>query len=98
MAQGKGVFENIADSKDQEQVLKGIQPKHQICFKVFKVCIFLGIFAAVLAGIAFGLTFVPTFKFITGTAIYRKYFFGGLIVLALILALIAVVDKLLFLI
>ena len=97
MAQGKGVFENIADSKDQEQVLKGIQPKHQMCFKAFKICIFLGAFSVVLAIIAFALTKVPAFKFITGTSIYRKYFFGGFIVLSLILAVVAILDKLLFL-
>ena len=35
---------SIADSRDDEQVLKGVQPKHQKCYKFYKVCKFLAIF------------------------------------------------------
>ena len=28
----------IADDKEQTQILKGIQPRHQICYKVYKTC------------------------------------------------------------
>ena len=32
----KAVDDGIANSHDQEQILKGIQPKHQIAYKIFK--------------------------------------------------------------
>ena len=40
--------QNIADNRDQEQILKGIQPKHQRCFKFYKGCRFTAVFALVL--------------------------------------------------
>lgn len=97
MANGKRLDENIADSKDQEQVLKGIQPRHQNCFKFFKICRFLSIFALVMGVIAFILTKVPVFKFITATSFYRKYIFGGMLILAAIIGLLAVLTRVLFL-
>lgn len=99
MANGKNVLsdQNIANDHQDEQVLRGVQPKHQLCFKFFKITRFLGIFALILGVIAFALTFVEQFKFITATSIYRKYVFGGLLILGAFLLLLMVLTKVLFL-
>ena len=36
--ESKSVNDGIANSHDDVQVLKGIQPKHQVAYKTFKVC------------------------------------------------------------
>ena len=41
--------ESIANNKDQEQVLKGIQPKHQRCYKFFLGTRLIAILVAVIA-------------------------------------------------
>lgn len=89
--------QSIADSKEQEQVLKGIQPKHQRCFKFFKSCRFLGILTLSFGVIAFILTFIPNLNFLTKHSFYRKYVFGGLCLVGLFFVLLAVVDRVLFL-
>lgn len=88
--------QRIADNKEDEQILKGIQPKHQLCFKFFKICRFLSIMAAVIAAILFGLTFVETLSFITAHSWYR-YGVLAIVCLAIFIALIAVIDRMLFL-
>lgn len=65
--------DNIADDRDQEQVLKGIQPKHQICYKAFKTMRIIGILGLVLAALLFAATFVPAMNMFTANKIYRKF-------------------------
>lgn len=63
--------EKIADSKEQEQVLKGIQPRHQIAFKVFKGSRVLGIFGIIFAVMLIILQkYVHAFDMITSLKIY----------------------------
>lgn len=88
--------QRIADSKDDEQILKGIQPKHQMCFKFFKICRFLSIFAAVIAAILFILTFFPNLNMITAHSWYR-YADLGIFGVAAFIGIIALIDRLLFL-
>ncbi len=88
---------SIADDRKDEQVLFGIQPKHQLCFKFFKMCRFLGIFSLVLGVLAGLATLIESTEFITKTSIYRKYVFGGLLVIALFFFFLMLVNKLLFL-
>lgn len=88
---------NIADERQDEQVLHGIQPKHQLCYKVFKACRLFAIFAAAFAVIAGILTLVEATSVVTGTSFYRKYIFGGFIILALFFTAVAVLDRVLFL-
>lgn len=88
--------QRIADSKENEQILKGIQPKHQLCFKFFKICRFLSIFAAIIAAILFGLTFFPNLDWLTAHQWYR-YGDAGMMGIALVIALIAILDRALFL-
>lgn len=88
--------DNIADDKDQEQVLKGIQPKHQICYKAFKSMRIIGILGLVLAALLFAATFVPAMSMITSNKWYRKFVIyvalGSIGILGL-----AFVDRALFL-
>jgi len=87
---------NIADSRDQEVVLKGIQPKNQVAFKLFKIFRTLGVLAAVFGAIMFGLTFVPNFKMVTGAQLYKV----GILIfvgLALLLFFLMLCMKLIFL-
>lgn len=92
----KSESNSIADTKDQEQVLRGIQPKHQFCYKVFKGCRMLSILLLVGAVLLFGLTFVPTFFMITKLKIYRMFILIVILV-AVACAIIAIIDRLLFL-
>ena len=40
----RSVDDGIANSHDQEQILKGVQPKHQLAYRIYKFCrmIFIG--------------------------------------------------------
>jgi len=95
--------QSIADSKDAEQVLKGIQPKHQRCYKFYKCCKFLAIFGLVFtvlvvgAAVAAPHTGNAMFIKLTANNIYRQYICGGLGALSLLILLIALLDKFLFL-
>lgn len=101
--EAKAVHDSIADSRDDVQVLKGIQPKHQIAYKTFKVCRFLAIFGLVFAVLAIIAAIVavktgnPIFMAITANKIYRLYFCVGLIVISLTILLFGIIVKLLFL-
>lgn len=94
--QSKQVDDGIAYSHDREQVLKGIQPKHQVMYKTFKFCRLMAIMLVVVGGIFFGLTFVSIFNFITRFKIYR-YANLGLFGIAILFALLAVAIRLVFL-
>ena len=63
---------NIADERQDEQVLKGIQPKNQFAFRLFKLFRILGIFFIFFAALAYGLTFVSVVDTITGSPLYTK--------------------------
>lgn len=82
------VFEdrNIVDDRQQEQVLKGLQPKNQIAYKFYRYLRIFAILGGVLSGILFGLSFIDTFSKITSNPLiqplYSKAVMGG-IVLAL---------------
>lgn len=87
---------NIADDKQEEQVLKGIQPRRQKCFKFFKATRMIGLLFLALALLAFILTFVGSLDGITKARIYRL----GVVVVAglgLFSLFLAFVDKSLFL-
>ena len=85
MAAGKAIGDQkIANEHNDEQVLHGVQPRHQFMFKIFKYCRFLGIFAIVLAVLAFVITFLKSPELlvnITSSSIYRKFIVGGFAVL-----------------
>lgn len=88
--------EKIADSKEKEQILKGIQPKHQGCFRVFRTARF---FCVGFLGLALLLTILPLFGDLGGAANHQLYNPTKLLlVLASILAgVVAFVVKALFL-
>lgn len=72
----RSVDDGIANSHDQEQILKGIQPKHQVAYKVFKFCrlwFFLALFCGVLL---FAMKFFPMFS------IFTKYGFYTWVIIA----------------
>lgn len=94
--EAKAVNDGIANSHDDVQVLKGIQPKHQICYKVFKFCRLMSILLLIGDAVFFAFTFIPTMQFITKYKIYRLGILG-LVGVSVFLLLIALIDKLLFL-
>ena len=72
----KSVDDGIANTQDAEQVLRGIQPRHQIAYKMYKGCKILCIMGLCLAGLLFGLTFVSAAAAITGNKYYRLGILG----------------------
>ena len=101
--ESKSVNDGIANSHDDVQVLKGIQPKHQIAYKTFKVCRFLAIFGLVFSVLAIVAALVavktgnPVFMRLTANKFYRLYFCVGLIVISLVILTFGIIVKLLFL-
>lgn len=66
--------EGIANDHQQEQVLKGIQPKNQFAYKLFRYTRILAIITLILTAIMFGITFINN-EFllkITTYPLYRK--------------------------
>ena len=61
----------IADDKQQETILKGIQPRRQKMFAAFKACRFIGIMLLILSAGMFAVTFIENFKKITGKPAFR---------------------------
>ena len=92
----KSVNDGIANTYEEVQVLKGIQPKHQVCYKFFIFCRLTAML--MLAGdlLLFGLTFVPTMQIITKYAFYRIIILA-IIAFAILLVLLAIIDRALFL-
>ena len=79
--EAKQIDDGIANSHDQQQVLKGVQPKHQTAYKIFKFSRIYFILMLFIVALLFGMTFVnvsPILTKITGHFIYRI----GLILLA----------------
>ena len=101
--EAKSVDDGIANSHDQVQVLKGVQPKHQMCYKFFKVCRFLAIFGSILAVLLLvGAYFAPKTNnniiiYLTANKYFRKYLCGGLLVISAGLLVLAILDRILFL-
>lgn len=87
---------NIADDKKDELVLTGIQPRHQIAYRFFKVCRAFAIGLAILTLIAFILTFVDAFKDWTVLPIYRRSILY-ILVGSLIFVILMVLTKMIFL-
>lgn len=92
----KSVNDGIANSRDDEQFLKGIQPRHQGCYKAFKVLRLIGILGLVSSGLLFALTFIEAMDIITANKIFRYFIlivagFSGLCIG------LAILDKKLFL-
>lgn len=72
----KAIDDGIANSHEQEQVLRGVQPKHQVAYKIYKFCkiyMILGLFFAVLL---YALKLVPVMDFITKHQIYTYIVLG----------------------
>lgn len=55
----KSIDDGIVNTHDQDQILRGVQPKHQIAYKTYKACIYLLIIGLLLTVLFFGVTFVP---------------------------------------
>ena len=79
--QGRSLFNdtNIADDKQQEQVLRGIQPKNQLAFKLFKMLRMISVFLLFFAALGFGLTKIETYNSFIGA---NKYYRMGVLLLA----------------
>ena len=92
----KAVNDGIANTHDDVQVLKGIQPRHQKCYKVFKFFRLMAIFAIVIAVILFILTLIPIFNLFTQFKIFR-YAILGFASISLIMSALATLDRILFL-
>lgn len=69
---------SIADSREEEQVLKGIQPKRQLAYRIFKFSRTATIAFGSLALVLFICTFVSTFSMITRQPFFR----AGILILA----------------
>lgn len=73
----KSIDDGIANTHDQDQILRGVQPKHQIAYKTYRACIYLLIIGLLLTALFFGITFVPMpVDFLQGiiqSETYRKF-------------------------
>ena len=67
---------NIADDREKDNSWKGLQPKNQIAYKIFKFCRLLGILFLFLCVAGFALTKVSIFKTIGATQLYRIAILG----------------------
>ena len=88
---------DIADDKQEEQVLKGIQPKNQLAFKIYKFCKWVSIGLLAIALLGLGSTFIPSESFeLNQNEYYRKAIFF-IAISAVAMFLFALLVKLLFL-
>lgn len=87
---------NIADDRQQEQVLRGIQPKNQWAYKIFKGLRMIGLLFLGLAILMFASTFVPQFSGFTSNPTFR-YAILGLVGGGIICLFLMITIKLLFL-
>lgn len=88
--------DNISNDKDEEQIIKGIQPKHQLCYKAFKNLRIIGILGFVIAIILFILTFIPALDTFTANRGFRMFILYLALGAAVVIGL-AVADRFLFL-
>lgn len=81
----KSVDDGISNTQDAEQVLRGIQPKHQVAYKIYKFCKIYMILSILITALLIGLTYVPMLTMITKFKIYRLITIGfglsGIVVL-----------------
>lgn len=70
-SESKVVDDGIANSQDRVQVLKGIQPRHQIAYKIYKFCNITFIMSLILSILMFISTFIKTFQIFTRFKLYR---------------------------
>lgn len=81
----KAIDDGIANSHEQEQVLRGVQPKHQVAYKIYKFCKIYMILGLFFAALLYGLKLIPVMDFITKYQIYTYIVLGtaasGLVVL-----------------
>lgn len=75
----KSVDDGIANTHDQEQILRGVQPRHQIAYKIYKFCMFFSIIAAVVVVLGFVITLIPAAVDMFGRFTSSKYYRLGLI-------------------
>lgn len=94
--ESRPVDDGIANSHEQVQVLRGIQPKHQMCYKFYKFCKTTSILLIAVDLVFFGLTFVDTFDLITRFKIYRLFILA-ILAFSLILIVLGLIDRALFL-
>lgn len=88
--------DKLADSHDQETVLKGILPKNFLAYQIYKVSRNLFFATLFIFALAFGFTYLHAFEQIT-TTVYYKYGLIGLLVLAVSLICFAILVRLIFL-
>ena len=69
--EARSVDDGIANSHDQQQVLKGVQPKHQIAYRIYKFCRTIFIMGMILSVALFSLTFVSALKTFTEHRFYK---------------------------
>ena len=72
----KAVDDGIANSHEQEQVLRGVQPKHQVAYKIYKFCKIYMILSLLFAALLYGLKLVHMMDFITKYQIYNYIVLG----------------------
>lgn len=92
----KPVNDGIANTCNEEQVLIGIQPKRQLCYKFYKSCRLTSILLLLGDALLFGLTFISAIQKYTHFILYT-YTMIGLLGLSIFLILLAILDKSLFL-
>lgn len=72
----KAIDDGIANSHEQEQVLRGVQPKHQVAYKIYKFCKIYMVLGLFFAALLYGLKLVPVMDFITKYQIYTYIVLG----------------------
>lgn len=72
----RAIDDGIANSHDQEQVLKGVQPKHQIAYKIYRFCKIWFIMALVISVLLLITTFIPMFQIVAKYKIYKLFILG----------------------
>lgn len=87
---------SIANDKQEEVVLKGIQPRHQVAFKIFKICRMFAIGLAVVAILMFISTFIKALQVVSGIKIF-KYAILVLLAAAILFAIVMIIMRALFL-
>lgn len=88
--------EPLATDKQEEQVLRGIQPRHQTMYYAYRTCKIFSILILFLAILFFILSFVKKIQFITGKSWFR-YFDVILFIIAAFLLFLMKVIKAIFL-
>ena len=72
----KAIDDGIANSHEQEQVLRGVQPKHQVAYKIYKFCKIYMILGLFFAALLYAFKLVPVMDFITKYQIYTYIVLG----------------------